>query len=388
MRKKIFALIMAGIIGLSVPAWCQSDVFDQKEKREDGTFDITADEVIAFSGFNSMEWSDKWIPIVGLMPDNSFIGLFEPQDNPNFEELYVYVVPFSPTIDTRELQDILIGSVTSGTRRDAGESAQEYDVSTPDRTAKLYVYSVNGTTYYDYSTNSGTAIVDFVYSAPSTVGESENKSAYTEMLDSINADSTQEDSAPVEPTNEQAAAPELQHYEVNLGAGYYTIGKDIPAGTYYISMISGLGNVYCSPSLNEIFGSDYGIKEYNNFKAVAGKILTVSGNVVLYLSSDNADLANMTPRTVLETYNWWEMSAGTYTVGIDIPAGLYYVTVVGGNGNASILDFSHDDGGLNEIFAVDEGYRGITSFNNLYLYEGNVLEISGTTRLHFDQIGE
>lgn len=194
---------------------------------------------------------------------------------------------------------------------------------------------------------------------------------------------------PQQTIGEVPSAPELQHYEVNLGAGYYTIGKDIPAGTYYISTVSGSGNVHSSGGINEIFGGDYGIPEFNNYKAETGKILEVSGDVIIFLSSDNANLVGMTPRTTLENYNWWEMPAGNYTVGIDIPAGPYYVTAVEGSGNAHISDHGHNDGDLNEIFAVVPEYSGyITSFNNLYLYEGNVIEITSSLRLHFDQIGE
>ena len=181
-----------------------------------------------------------------------------------------------------------------------------------------------------------------------------------------------------------------QHYEIDLSAGYYTIGMDIPVGTYHISSVSGSGNVYCrGGDLNEIFGGSYGIAEYNNFSAKQDAILSISSDVVIRLTSENANLGAMISRTVLESFNWVEAPAGVYTVGIDIPEGCYHVYALSGSGNAHVSDNGHNDGDLNEIFAVSRDYSGyITDFYNLYLYDGNELEITSDLLLRFDQVGE
>lgn len=189
---------------------------------------------------------------------------------------------------------------------------------------------------------------------------------------------------------EKPSVPAAEHYEFDLSAGYYTAGVDFPAGTYRITSVAGSGNVICKGGkLNEIIGGEYGIPEYNNFSATRGSVLSVGDDAIIHLSSDNALVSEIMPRQILENYNWYELPAGIYTVGVDIPEGPYCITAVQGSGNAHVRDnTNHANGSLNEIFSASPSYSGyISRFNNLYLYEGNEIEISGDLRLRFDQIG-
>lgn len=68
----------------------------------------------------------------------------------------------------------------------------------------------------------------------------------------------------------------------------------------------------------------------------------------------------------------YELTAGYYTVGIDIPSGRCNVFAVSGTGNLSSSNLFN--GGVNEMFGIDDGNGLFTeSFNGLKLPEGTVL---------------
>ena len=183
---------------------------------------------------------------------------------------------------------------------------------------------------------------------------------------------------------------QLEHYEVDMSAGYYIAGKDFPVGKYQILSISGSGNLHCrGTGLNEILGGTYGITEYNNFTPDNGDILSVGGDAVIRLVSDNADVAGVVPRPILDSYNWYEAPAGIYLIGTDIVEGCYRAFAIQGSGNVHANDREHTTGSINEIFSVDSGYSGaIIEFKNLHLYDGTELEISGDLLLRLEQISE
>jgi hypothetical protein len=83
----------------------------------------------------------------------------------------------------------------------------------------------------------------------------------------------------------------------------------------------------------------------------------------------------------------YELSAGNYTAGIDIPAGKSNVVAVSGTGNLSSSNMF--SGGINEMFGVDDGNGFYTeSFNGLKLSEGDVLTVSGrlTIKMEYTDI--
>ena len=70
---------------------------------------------------------------------------------------------------------------------------------------------------------------------------------------------------------DETAEPVVEHFEVDLSAGNYVAGVDIPAGTYNLTATSGSGNVSSSNmysgGLNEIMGSpadEYTQETFNN----------------------------------------------------------------------------------------------------------------------------
>lgn len=72
----------------------------------------------------------------------------------------------------------------------------------------------------------------------------------------------------------------------NLSTGQYTVGTDIPAGTYDITLVSGDGNVFIGDSVNEIFGhGQYQIASYRNATLIEGDSIKIDGAVTVCFTS-------------------------------------------------------------------------------------------------------
>lgn len=176
----------------------------------------------------------------------------------------------------------------------------------------------------------------------------------------------------------------LTPFDVELSAGHYTVGVDLPAGTYTIVCTSGYGNVSSTNmydgGLNEIMSADtsdgYSIDTFNNAKFEDGDVFTVASTAVVKLSSDGVDTNSLNVRTPSGTEI--ELSSGNFIAGKDFEPGVYTITCVSGSGNVSSDNMY--DGGLNEIMSVDtsNGF-GITTFNNAVFDEGAELKVSGCT---------
>lgn len=190
-----------------------------------------------------------------------------------------------------------------------------------------------------------------------------------------------------ESENEQSEAEEPQsteeHYEVDLSAGNYTAGIDIPVGTYNLSATGGSGNVSSSNmfsgGLNEIMGNptdEYTIDSFNGLKLDDGVILTLGGTVTLHLTSENANVGGLTARSATDGVPV-DFGAGNYTCGNDFSPGTYNIVATGGSGNVSSDNMY--SGGLNEIMGTSNDGLSITQYNNAKFEDGNVLTISGTS---------
>ncbi len=197
--------------------------------------------------------------------------------------------------------------------------------------------------------------------------------------ETVSSTAEKKDDAKKEETKKEEVKQE--HYECDLTAGNYTAGKDIPVGTYNIEATAGSGNVSSSNmysgGINEIMGAEvngYNQQTFSGLKMEEGVVLSLSGDVVLHLTAENAEVQSMTGRSEAKG-DPVGLSAGNYTAGTDFPAGVYNVTATGGSGNVSSSNMF--EGGLNEIMGTD-GY-GITEYKNVLLEEGITLTVSGTT---------
>ena len=155
--------------------------------------------------------------------------------------------------------------------------------------------------------------------------------------------------------------------------GYYTAGIDLPVGKCNLTAVSGNGNINSSNLLkggvNEMFGVDDGNDLYessfNGLKMKENVVFHISGDVVVQVSYTEVT-GGMTGREYDESQAV-ELGSGNYTAGTDFPAGTYTVTAVDGTGNVSSSNLL--DGGMNEIFGVDDG-------NGLYTSEVKNVEFS------------
>lgn len=207
--------------------------------------------------------------------------------------------------------------------------------------------------------------------------------------DSKKSDSTPKSNEPA-PSEEKSQVVE-EHYEIDLSAGNYTAGTDIPAGTYNLTATGGNGNVSStnmySGGLNEIMGTpadEYTSDSFNGLKLEDGVILTLGGTVTLHLISENANVSGVSARSATDAAPI-DLGAGNYTCGTDFPAGTYTIVATGGNGNVSSDNMY--EGGLNEIMGTSNDGYSITQFNNATFQDGNTLTVSGTT-IQLAPVGE
>lgn len=190
----------------------------------------------------------------------------------------------------------------------------------------------------------------------------------------------EESSEAPEPT--EFPEPVAEHYEVDLSSGHYIAGKDIPSGTYNLVATAGNGNVSSSNmyqgGINEVMGTpgdEFTQETFNGLILPEGETLSLSGSVILHISSDDALVSKVVSRTVGQEVQT-DLAVGNYTAGTDFPAGTYTIVCTGGQGNVSSDNMF--DGGLNEVMGSGNDGLSVKQVNNVQLPEGVVLTVSGT----------
>lgn len=192
----------------------------------------------------------------------------------------------------------------------------------------------------------------------------------------------------IEPTPIPTPLPTIAAitYEAELGSGNYTAGIDFPAGKYDIEAVSGGGNVTCdnlNGGINAIMGTedlndmfDMYEQKYSNIYLPQGTILSVSGGLVIHISSDSASGEPLTPRnqSITETIT---LGNGNFVAGEDFPSGVYNVVVVEGNGNVSSDNLFN--GGINAIMGVRNNSVYAKEYKNVEFSDGVMLSINGVT---------
>lgn len=177
-------------------------------------------------------------------------------------------------------------------------------------------------------------------------------------------------------------------FTTTLITGHYTVGIDIPVGTYSFYIKSGTGNLYSSDgTLNVIFdhnnesgGSigldNFGTEELKNIYLEKNIIVTVTGSQEISAGCDDGLVDSMESRNQ-EGLKEIEVGYGNFGASDNIPAGTYDIEWIEGTGN--IICSSSADTGINEIMGessdseLDRMY--INKFRNLTLNEGDILEI-------------
>jgi hypothetical protein len=162
-----------------------------------------------------------------------------------------------------------------------------------------------------------------------------------------------------------------------LGAGTFTVGKDVQPGRYVITAVSGSGNfTVTNPDgslwVNEILGntgmSGMGVPSITSDLG-EGDLIEISG----------ISQVNFTPATTKKSTT---LTTGDWVVGVDIPAGSYVATPADAStsGNFQVLT---SDGTIatNEILG-DAGGFGVSNVT-VNLSQGDVILISSIPTVNF-----
>lgn len=181
------------------------------------------------------------------------------------------------------------------------------------------------------------------------------------------------------PVSSQKTAPVSKNISLKLSSGYYTVGTDIPSGTYSFTAVSGSGNVLTNDgSINEIMGVDGSTdtqKTFNNADlTTTGSILEIS-DVTLKITSTNAS-GTLAPRaqSIKKSYQFGD---GNYVAGKDFTAGTYDLKAIKGSGNVTDDD---SDEALNAIMGVENNGQNVPTYMHVKFPSGTKLTIqSGVT---------
>ena len=111
----------------------------------------------------------------------------------------------------------------------------------------------------------------------------------------------------------------------------------------------------------------------NDFKRIINSAKGLSNASTAATSQPNITTENPDQQSTEEDKEY-VFSAGNYIVGIDIPSGIYNVSLVSGGGNCFA-------GNMNEIFGTSE--YSIKEYKNLTLSSGDTIEITSTLKLKF-----
>lgn len=189
----------------------------------------------------------------------------------------------------------------------------------------------------------------------------------------------QEESKKEEPKEDLSAVAK----EYTLTAGNYTAGVDIPSGVCDVVAVSGTGNLISSNvyngGVNEMFGIDDGTGMYNasfnGLKLPKNTTIYTNGDLVIKLTFKEVT-SNFKGRTYDENAAV-QLSAGNYVAGTDFPAGAYKIVAVSGTGNISSSNLYQ--GGVNEVFGIDDGYGFYNNqFLNVELPKDTEFSVSGS----------
>ncbi len=123
-------------------------------------------------------------------------------------------------------------------------------------------------------------------------------------------------------------------------------------------------------------GDGYYTEDFSGLELPEGTVLYVSGGLTIQLDYTTVD-SDYSGRTYDED-NAIELGSGNYTAGTDFSAGVYKIIAVSGNGNLSSSNIY--DGGVNEMFGVNDDYY-IDEILNIELPTDTELSVSGGVKI-------
>ncbi len=213
----------------------------------------------------------------------------------------------------------------------------------------------------------------------------ENQTVFAILAHSENADSF--NAATEKIVN---SAKKTRSFSKQLCSGHYTVGIDIPEGTYKFTAVKRSGNVYSSnysfygDGINEIMGVpssneyvDIHEEKIEDIYLPEGEVLSISGVVIGATARDaSAEPLEKRDQEISETVT---LKDGVFVSGTDFEPGVYCIEAVSGGGNVYTED--GDDYGINAIIGTsDQNTNGTDlyeqQFNNVSLPDRCILYVS------------
>lgn len=164
----------------------------------------------------------------------------------------------------------------------------------------------------------------------------------------------------------------------DLGAGTFTVGKDIQAGLYDVTPADGQGNFIITNAsstdldVNEILGVSNGM----GVSKVRTKL--VNGEQIQLQSINKTHFEPVTAQFVTD-HKALSLYSGRFVVGEDIGKGRYTVATTSGGGN--FLVYTHGLPKVNEILG-NNGVKQIT----VDLKDGDIITISALNQVNFTPV--
>lgn len=172
-------------------------------------------------------------------------------------------------------------------------------------------------------------------------------------------------------------------YETELTAGIYKGAVQIPQGTYSVNYVDGNGYVELIDHKNGIWESYYFGDAYedtvdgvDDFRVYPGTYVVIYDGVTLNFATENAQDAFEKMDNPEESV--WNL-ADTFTVGEDLPAGVYDITCTNGGGDSfsyTAVDSSGYETNLGMPFGNNSGDY-IKELKNIVLTEGTEVDMEG-----------
>lgn len=206
-------------------------------------------------------------------------------------------------------------------------------------------------------------------SSSNTKSDSSEQTSTTEQTESSTLSTTTTNNTP---SNQRQA----QGKATDLGAGTFTVGKDIPEGLYDVTPADGEGNFISTnaPSMdldiNEILGTSEGM-------GVSKVRVKLVKDQQIKLESINKTHFEPVTSQFITDHKALSLYSGRFIVGEDIGKGRYTATPASGAGNF-IVTSKDGDGKSNEVLGKN-GVKQVT----VDLADGDIINISSLNQVNF-----
>ena len=139
-------------------------------------------------------------------------------------------------------------------------------------------------------------------------------------------------------------------YDTELGYGEYVVGTDIPEGTYEVTLQSGYGSFQTDDPDNSIYlygyfsenasDEDEDITEMEDVRLYEGAHVMIGEDVVLAFHTENGQTGQMQSEDNPLSVTYTLQPEKKYTVGKEIPAGVYDVS---GTKDWAVMEYLTDE---------------------------------------------